>query len=78
MHLLPITKISRSVMSEEKINQELSADELKDVDGGAKINPKQIGKRVKGQGVQSKNGKDSSLWGSGDDGFTDKSTPIMY
>ena len=31
-------------MSEEELNQELSSDELKDVAGGANINPKQIPK----------------------------------
>ena len=31
-------------MSEEELNQDLSTDELKDVAGGAKIQPKQINK----------------------------------
>ena len=58
-------------MSEEELNQELSTDELKDVAGGIRV-----GGNANSKGKNAGKGKrKTSLWGSGDDGFTDKSTP---
>ena len=59
-------------MSEEEMNQELSTDELKDVAGGIRVGGNGINPKDKNAG---KGKRKTSLSGSGDDGFTDKSTP---
>ena len=60
-------------MSEEELNQELSTDELKDVAGGIRV-----GGNANSKGKNAGKGKrKTSLWGSGDDGYTDKSTPSL-
>ena len=62
------------------MNQELSTDELKDVAGGVKRPNKEITMEeviITHVGVKDagKGKRKTSLWGSGDDGYTDKSTP---
>ena len=59
-------------MSEEEMNQELSTDDLKDVAGGIRVGGNGINPKDKNAG---KGKRKTSLWGSGDDGYTDKSTP---